>query len=113
MLIGFGVGAAIGAGSSAIGQFVGNGFTFEGFNWGQFVLDTFLGGVSGMLSMSTLGVKTMMIANAAISFVGAVGGHLMNGSDFTHYSTWLDIALSTGLGALAGGWGGKGEIQVI
>jgi len=111
MLIGFVVGAAIGAGSSAIGQFVGNGFTFEGFNWGQFALDTFLGGISGMLSMSPLGVGAMVVANAAIGFVGAVGGHLMNGSDFTHYSTWLDIALSTGLGALAGRIGGAGGLN--
>ena len=111
MLIGFVVGAAIGAGSSAIGQFVGNGFTFEGFNWGQFALDTFLGGVSGMLSMSPLGVSAMVAANAAIGFVGAVGGHLMNGSDFTHYSTWLDIALSTGLGALAGRIGSAGGLN--
>ena len=111
MLIGFVVGAAIGAGSSAIGQFAGNGFTFEGFNWGQFALDTFLGGISGMLSMSPLGVGAMVVANAAIGFVGAVGGHLMNGSDFTHYSTWLDIALSTGLGALAGRIGGAGGLN--
>lgn len=61
LLIGFGVGALIGAGSSAIGQFVGNGFTFEGFNWGQFILDTVLGGISGMLSMSTLGTVPMII----------------------------------------------------
>ena len=70
-----------------------------------------LGGVSGMLSMSPLGLGAMVAANAGLGFVGAVGGHLINGSDFSKGSTWLDIGLSTGLGALVGLIGGAGALN--
>ena len=105
------VGAAIGAGASVAGQFLANGCSWENFSWGQLALDTVLGGVSGMLSMSPLGWGTMIAANAGIGFVGAVGGHLINGSDFSKLSTWADIGLSTGLGALVGVVGGPGALN--
>ena len=105
------VGAAIGAGASVAGQYLANGCSWENFSWGQLALDTVLGGVSGMLSMSPLGWGTMIAANAGIGFVGAVGGHLINGSDFSKLSTWVDIGLSTGLGALVGVVGGPGALN--
>ena len=105
------VGAAIGAGASVAGQYLANGCSWENFSWGQLALDTVLGGVSGMLSMSPLGWGTMIAANAGIGFVGAVGGHLINGSDFSKMSTWVDIGLSTGLGALVGIVGGPGALN--
>lgn len=40
-----------------------------------------------------------------------LGGHLINGSDFSKLSTWVDIGLSTGLGALAGVVGGPGALN--
>ena len=64
-----------------------------------------------MLSMSPLGLGAMVAANAGIGFVGAVGGHLINKSDFSKGSTWLDIGLSTGLGALVGLIGGAGALN--
>ena len=106
------VGAAIGAGASVAGQYLANGCSWENFSWGQLALDTVLGGVSGMLSMSPLGLGAMVAANAGLGFVGAVGGHLINGSDFSKGSTWLDIGLSTGLGALVGLIGGAGALNV-
>ena len=112
MLIGFVSGAAIGAASSVAGQYIANGFSWDNFSVGQLALDAVLGGVSGLLSMSTLGLGVMVAANAGIGFVGAVGGHLINGSDFSKGSTWLDIGLSTGLGALVGVIGGKGALNV-
>ena len=105
------VGAVIGAGASVAGQYLANGCSWENFSWGQLALDTVLGGVSGMLSMSPLGWGTMIAANAGIGFVGAVGGHLINGSDFSKLSTWVDIGLSTGLGALVGVVGGPGALN--
>lgn len=111
MAIGFGVGAVIGAGASVGGQYLANGCSWENFSWGQFALDTVLGGVSGLLSMSPLGLGAMIAANAGLGLVGAVGGHLINGSDFSKWSTWLDIGLSTGLGAIVGLIGGKGALN--
>ena len=105
------VGAAIGAGASVAGQYLAIGCSWENFSWGQLALDTVLGGVSGMLSMSPLGLGAMVAANAGLGFVGAVGGHLINGSDFSKGSTWLDIGLSTGLGALVGLIGGAGALN--
>ena len=105
------VGAAIGAGASVAGQYLANGCSWEKFSWGQLALDTVLGGVSGVLSMSSLGWGTMIAANAGIGFVGAVGGHLINGDDFSKLSTWVDIGLSTGLGALVGVVGGQGALN--
>lgn len=78
---------------------------------GQLALDTVLGGFSGLLSMSTLGLVAMVAANAGLGFVGAVGGHLINGSDFLKVSTWIDIGLSTVLGALVGLIGGSGALN--
>ena len=111
MVIGGIVGAVIGACSSAAGQYLANGCSWEGFSWGQLALDTILGGVSGVLSMSPLGLGAMVAANAGLGFVGAVGGHFINGSDFSKGSTWLDIGLSTGLGALVGLIGGAGALN--
>lgn len=64
-----------------------------------------------MLSMSPLGLGAMVAANTGIGFVVAVGGHLINGSDFSKGSTWLEIGLSTGLGALVGLIGGVGALN--
>ena len=111
MVIGAIVGAVIGAGASVAGQYIANGCSWENFSWGQLALDTVLGGVSGILSMSPLGLGAMVAANAGLGFVGAVGGHLINGSDFSKGSTWLDIGLSTGLGALVGLIGGAGALN--
>ncbi len=111
LLIGFVSGAAIGAASSVAGQYIANGFSWDNFSVGQLILDTVLAGVSGLLSMSTLGAGAMIAANAGIGFVGAVGGHLFNGSDFSKFSTWLDIGISTGLGALVGIIGGAGALN--
>ena len=111
MFIAFGFGAAIGAAASIAGQYLSNGCSWENFSWGQLALDTVLGGVSGLLSMSTLGVGGMIVANAAIGFVGAVGGHAINGSDFSKISTWVDIGVSIALGALVGRIGGAGALN--
>ena len=82
MGIGFWVGAVIGASASVAGQYLSNGRSWKNFSWGQLALDILLGGASGLLSMSSLGLGAMVAANAGLGFVGAVGGHLINESDF-------------------------------
>lgn len=111
LLIAFGVGSLIGAISSVVGQYISNDYSFEEFSWWQFALDTVLGGASGMLSMSPLGPIKMVLLNAGIGFVGGLGGHLINGSDFSDRETWVDILLSKGLGAVVGCIGGEGALN--
>ncbi len=112
-VIGGVIGTSIGAASSIAGQYFANGCSWENFSWGQLALDTFLGGVSGVLSMSTLGLLSMIGVNAGIGFIGAFGGHLINGSNFSNFSTWADIILSTILGVLVGVVGGRGALNPI
>ncbi len=106
ILIGLGVGAAVGAGVSIVSQGLTVGW--DNINWWQVGLDGVLGGISGALAMSPLCWGALIGLNAAIGFVGGVGGNLLNGSDFGKLSTWLDIGLSTGIGALVGVVGGPG-----
>lgn len=108
ILIGLGVGAFIGAAASVVGQAATNNWDFSKINPWQVVLDGVLGGISGALSMSPLGWGALIGLNAAIGFVGGVGGHLINGSDFSDPRTWIDIGLSTGIGTLIGVVGGPG-----
>ena len=103
--IGFGVGALIGGASSIVGQGIQNGF--DNINWWQVGLDSLVGGISGALSMSSLGLVPLALANGSLSFLGSVGGHLINGSDFSSSDTWTDIAittiLSTAISFISGG----------
>ena len=93
VLIGFGIGASIGATSSIVSQGIQNGF--NNINWWQVGLDSLIGGISGALSMSPLGRGTLALVNGGLAFLGSVGGHLFNGSDFTSASIWADIAVTT------------------
>ena len=113
MVIGFGVGAAIGAGASLVGQYLSNGCSWENFSVGQLALDAALGGLSGLLSMSAVGKAAMFFLNAGLGFVGAFGGHLINGSDLSAVSTWIDIFISAMLCGLAGAVGGEGALNTI
>lgn len=61
--------------------------------------------------MSTLGVFGMIASSDGLGFVGAIGGHLINGSDFSKISTWGDILLSTIVGGLVGAIGGEGALN--
>ena len=108
IIIGFFVGAGIGTGASIIGQAAENDWSFNSINWVQVGLDGFLGGVSGALSMSPLSWGLLIAANAGIGFIAGLGGHLINGSNFSDPRVWIDVAISTGIGALIGVVGGPG-----
>ena len=100
------VGAAVSAGTEIVSQAIEYGW--DNINWGQVAWAGLMGGVSGALSVTGLGVVGMTIAGGVVGFVTAVGDNLIDGSDFTDWRTWLDIGLSTGLGAALGYLGGAG-----
>ncbi len=100
------VGFVVGAGTSIISQGITKGW--NNINWWQVGWDALIGGISGALSVTGIGILGMTIAGAAIGLISSVGSNLINGSDFGSWSTWLDIGISTGLGALFGLIGGAG-----
>ena len=100
------VGSVIGAGTSIINQGINNGW--ENINWWQVGWNALMGGISGALAVSGLGVVGMTISGATIGLISSVGDNLISGSNFSDWHTWLDIGLSTGLGALFGFLGGAG-----
>ncbi len=104
--IGVGVGTVVGAGVSVVSQGIEKGWS--NINVGQVVLDAIIGGIGGGLAMSGLGAGALAGIGAGLAFVGSVGGHLINGSDMSAGSTWIDIGISTGIGLITGAIGGKG-----
>ena len=100
------LGAVISAGTSIVSQGINNGW--ENINWWQVGWDALIGGISGALSVTGLGVVGMTIAGGVIGLVSSVGSNLIAGNDFTDWRTWLDIGISTGLGAFFGFIGGAG-----
>ena len=106
ILIGFGVGVVVGAGASIISQGIDKGW--NNINWWQVGLDGLIGGVSGALAMSGLSALALGGIGAGLGFIGSVGGHLLNGSDFGRWETWLDIGISTAIGFVSGLVGGRG-----
>ena len=106
ILIGFFVGAAIGSGASIISQGIDDGW--DNINWWQVGLDGLIGGLGGALAMSGLNALELGGIGAALGFIGSVGGHLLNGSDFGRWETWLDIGISTAIGFVSGLVGGRG-----
>lgn len=100
------VGAVVGTTTSIVSQGITNGW--NNINWWQVGWDSLIGGISGALSVTGLGVIGMTIAGAATGFISSVGSNLINGSDFSSWATWLDIGISTGLGAFFGFVGGTG-----
>ena len=106
ILIGFGVSATISVGASIISQGIDKGW--GNINWWQVGLDGLIGGISGALSMTGLNVFALAGINAGLSFIGSVGGNLLNGADFGDKNTWIDIGISTGIGFVVGLAGGRG-----
>lgn len=100
------VGAIISAGVEIVSQGISNGW--DNINWGQVGWSALMGGIGGALTISGLGVLGMTIAGAGLGLVSSVGSNVIGGSDFTNWRTWVNIGISTGLGALFGFIGGKG-----
>ena len=111
LLIGIGIGAVIGAGTNAVGQYISNGYSWDNFNWGSFAWSAVIGGASGALAMSTIGATAMIFANAGLSAIGSAGSHLIAGDDFGAWQTWLDIGVSGIFGGIAGALSGAGAMH--
>lgn len=110
LLIGIGVGAAIGAVTNIVSQYISNG-GWDNFSWASLSWSILIGGASGALAMSTLGTAAMVAANAILSTIGSVGNHLIAGDDFSSCETWSDIVFSLCVGVVAGILGGQGALH--
>ena len=109
LLIAVGAGAAIGATSNVITQYISND-GWDNFNWALLGWNTIVGAASGALAMSTLGPWAMVFANAGLAAVGSVGNHLISGDDFGCLGTWGDIMITGFIGGFAGLLGGPGAL---
>lgn len=107
LLVGIGVGAAIGAASNTVNQYLSNG-GWDNFSWASFGWNTIIGAANGALSMSPLGWIPMIAGSAALGAVGSIGDHIIARDDFSDWRTLVDISLSAGFGALSGILGGEG-----
>lgn len=69
-------------------------------------------GVMSGMGASSLGLSILAVAmtllGAGLGFISSVGDNLIQGSDFGDWRTWLDIGISTSIGALFGFLGGSG-----
>ena len=104
--VAFTVGFVVSGAVSVVNQGITNGW--YNINLWQAGWDALMGGIGGIMSVTGLGVLGMTISGAVIGFVSSVGSNLIAGSDFSSWQTWLDIGMSTGLGAFFGYVGGAG-----
>jgi len=105
--IAFGVSAFIGGTASVISQ--GIATDWQDINMLQVIWDAGIAGISGALSMSSLGIVSMIAVNTTLGFIGSVGGHLIQGHDLFGENAseyWFDIGISTlisfGIGLIGG-----------
>ena len=113
LLIGFFVGAAVGFGGSVVSQGITNGW--DNINWWQAGFDALIGGISGLIGGSGVGVAGSMISGGILGFAGSVGGDLIsNGGDFGKVN-WGKAIVMGAFGAI---WGaiskeGAGNIKAM
>lgn len=94
-LIAFGIGAAVGFGSSAISQ--GLTYGWDNISWGQAIFDGAMGGVTGVLSVFGLGAGVQAGIGAITGLASYVVDCGVHGQD----PTLLGALLATGVGAIA------------
>ena len=103
VLIGAGVGAAIGGTVSAGCQLISTGT----IDVGKLLVDTTVGMVGGAFGGSTLGVVGMGVSGAITGFAGSVAGDIVESGSL--YDVKLGAAIMSGvLGGLLGVLGGPG-----
>jgi RHS repeat-associated protein len=108
-LIALGVGLIVGAGASVVGQGIQKGW--DNINWGQVTLDALIGGVSGVLAMTGLGMWTLAGIGAGLGLISGIGTHFINGGTFETLFTseaLKSIGISVVIGFVAGIVGGAG-----
>ena len=106
LLIGFFVGAAVGFGGSVVSQGITNGW--DNINWWQAGFDALIGGITGLIGGSGVGVAGSMISGGILGFAGSVGGDLIsNGGDFSKVN-WGKAVVMGVVGIGLGAWSGRG-----
>jgi len=106
LVIGFIVGAAIGFGGSAISQGVTNGW--NNINWGQAGFDALIGGLTGLIGGSGIGIVGSTIVGGLLGFVGSAGGDLIaSGGNFNEIN-WGKAAIMGVIGSITGLIAGAG-----
>jgi RHS repeat-associated protein len=103
ILVGAGVGAIIGGGANVIGQLI-NGKKVSELDWKSIGIAAASGAVSGALAGSGIGLVGQVAANAALS--GATSVVIQK--TYNGNINWKQVALDSGIGGLAGAFGGKG-----
>ena len=110
LVIGFIVGAAIGFGGSAISQGVTNGW--NNINWGQAGFDALIGGLTGLIGGSGIGIVGSTIVGGLLGFVGSAGGDLIaSGGNFNEIN-WGKAAIMGVIGSITGLIAGAGAGNV-
>ncbi len=110
LVIGFIVGAAIGFGGSAISQGVTNGW--NNINWGQAGFDALIGGLTGLIGGSGIGIVGSTIVGGLLGFVGSAGGDLIaSGGNFNEIN-WGKAAIMGVIGSITGLIAGAGTGNV-
>jgi len=100
LLIGAGVGALIGAGSSVISQGITNGW--NNINGWQVLLDGTIGAISGLLSTSGIGTVGAALLSGGLGFAGSVGGDLISNNGDWSTINWGKAAIMGGVNLLLG-----------
>ena len=109
-LLGLGVGALIGFGTSVITQGLSNGW--DNINWSQVGLDTLIGGISGAIGGSGIGLAGSIIAGSIMGVTGSVGGDLINSHGDWSKINWGKAAVMGIVGGMTGWLSGSGAANV-
>jgi len=102
-LIGATAGAVIGGGIDAATQLM-SGKSLKQLDWKSIGISAGSGAISGALAGSGIGLGTAIVANAALSGTTTIVRQTMYGEKID----WARVGIDTGIGALAGWFGGAG-----
>ncbi len=105
VLVGAGIGAAVGFIGSAISQKITTGKV----DWKAAVVDAGAGALSGALAASGVGLLGSIAGNAAISMAGNATRQVIKGDDFDV----VDMLIDGVAGGIAGGIGGRGMGKAV
>ena len=100
LLIGIGIGAAVGAATSIVSQGITKGW--NNINWGQVAFDTILGGLGGAIGFSGVGTIGSIILNAGLGFIGSVGSDLITNNGDWSKVDWIKATVMTAIGGVFG-----------
>ena len=95
VLLGFGIGAALGAGASLITQGLTKGW--DKINGWQVLFDAGIGGISGAFSFSGIGAWGMAFVSGVLGIAGSVGGDLIANKGDWFSVNWIKAFVMGGV----------------